>query len=315
MSVGAAMEGEGCVTILMAVRNGAAHLPAQLQSFRDQTHRNWRLIASDDGSADDSAAILRAFAAERGPGRVALVAGPQRGAAANFLSLLAGLPEVPGWVALSDQDDVWLPERLERGVAALSGRSGPSLYCSRTWETGPDLAAPRLSPPRPRPPSFANALVQNIVAGNTILLNPEAAELLRVAAGEAGQVVVHDWWAYQILTGAGGSVVHDDRPSLYYRQHGGNVIGANAGLRARLRRLRQVFDGTYAAWNRANLAALAASAARLTPQTRALLAGFAAAREMRGPLARLAALRRLGLYRQTMAQDALLWLAAAAGRL
>jgi hypothetical protein len=303
------------VSILMAVRNGAAHLPAQLASFAAQTHRDWRLVASDDGSTDHSRAVLADFAAAAGSGRVTVAAGPGRGAAANFLALLAGLPEVPGWAAFSDQDDVWLPERLEMGLAALAGETGAALYCSRTWVTDPDLGRRRLSAPRPRPPSFANALVQNIAAGNTMLLNPAGAALLRAAAAEAGAVVVHDWWAYQVMTGAGGRVVHDDRPTLLYRQHGANTIGVNDGWRAQLRRLGQIADGTFAGWNRTNLDALSASAHRFTPEARALLGGFATVRQTPGPLARLRGLRRLGLYRQTAVQDAGLWLTALAGRL
>ncbi len=300
------------VTILMAVRDGAAHLPAQLQSFADQTHRDWHLVAADDGSTDASRAVLEVFAAR--DGRVTLAEGPRRGAAANFMALLAALPEAPGWVAFSDQDDVWLPERLAMGLAALASLPGPALYCSRTWVTAPDLSGRRLSAPRPRVPGFANALVQNIAAGNTMLVNPAAAALLRAAAREVSEVVVHDWWAYQIVSGAGGRLVHDDQPTLLYRQHGGNAIGANDGLRARLRRLRQVLDGTFAAWTDLNVGALRASAHRLTPEARARVEGLAALRGMRGPLSRLRALRRLGLYRQTVAQDAGLWLAAILGR-
>lgn len=300
------------VTVLMGVHNGARHLGAQLDSLLAQDHGDWHLIASDDGSTDESRAMLAAFAAETG--RAELRDGPRQGAAANFMALAAGLPAAPGWVAFSDQDDVWLPDRLSRGQAAMAATEGPALYCSRTWVAAPDLTRRRLSAPRPRPPSFANALVQNIAAGNTMLLNPDAAALVRAAAAEAGAVVVHDWWVYQIVTGAGGQVIHDDRPTLIYRQHGGNQIGANDGWAARLRRLWQVADGTFAGWNRVNVAALRRSAARLTPAARETLEGFAALPHLPGARARLAAARALGLYRQTRAQDAALWLAVATGR-
>ena len=89
------------------------------------------------------------------------------------------------WMAFSDQDDVWLPDRLARGVAALGGHSGPALYCSRTWITDERLESRRLSAPRPRSLGFRNALVQNVASGNTILLNAAAADLVRDAAAEA----------------------------------------------------------------------------------------------------------------------------------
>jgi glycosyltransferase involved in cell wall biosynthesis len=301
------------VTILMGLRDGAAHLGAQLDSIAAQDHAHWTLIASDDGSVDASRAIL-ARAAGR-DARLRCVDGPRQGFAANYLGLLRRLPPAPGWVALADQDDIWLPDRLSRGLAALAGHGDAALYCSRTWIVPPDLGHRRLSAPRPRPPGFANALVQNIAAGNTILLNPAAAALAVAAAAEAGRVVAHDWWLYQLVSGAGGAVVHDDRPTILYRQHAGNLIGSNDGWIARARRIGQMLRGDFRDWNSVNLAALQASADRLTPEARRLLDGFARARQMRGALARLRAVRALGLYRQTRASTAALWLAALLGRM
>lgn len=301
------------VSILMGLYDGAAHLREQLDSLAAQTHADWHLIASDDRPGDGTGAVLAAFAEGAGAGRVEVREGPGRGAAANYLSLIRALPEGPGWLAFADQDDRWLPERLARGIAALSGIAGPALHCSRTWILDP-AGGRRLSPPRPRPPGFRNALVQNIAAGNTILLNPEGAALVRAAAKELPGFVVHDWWIYQILTGAGGRVLHDDRPALLYRQHCGNQIGANDGWHARWRRLGQVADGTFRGWNAVNLAALEASAHRLTPEARGALTAFRALHEGRGALRRLRILARAGFYRQSAGAQAALWLAAALGK-
>lgn len=306
-------EGLGHVTVLMGLCNGAAHLGAQLHSLSIQDHADWTLIASDDGSTDATRAILADFGATGA--RVRCVDGPRMGFAANYLTMLRRLPPTPGWVALADQDDIWLPDRLSRGIAALSGQAGPALYCSRTWIVPPDLSSRRLSPPRPRPPSFANALVQNIAAGNTILLNPAAAALARAAAAEVVQVIAHDWWLYQLVTGAGGAILHDDRPTILYRQHAGNLIGSNDGWLARGRRIGQMLRGDFRHWNTVNLAALRASAHRLTPAARSGMEGFAQARDLPGPWARLRAVRALGLYRQTWASTAALWLAAVLGRM
>lgn len=307
--------GAGHVTILMALRNGAEHLPAQFASLLAQTHRDWSLVASDDGSTDGTETVLRDLAS-RHPGRVRRVLrGPGQGAGAHFLALLRGLGPDPGAVAFADQDDVWMPDRLACGLAALEGRPGPAMACARSLVVDADLRGDRPTPLPQRACGFRNALVQNVAAGNTILLNPAAAALAVAAAAEAGEVVLHDWWLYQLVTGAGGRVAFDGRPALLYRQHGGNVIGANAGWRARLRRLRLVLDGTYARWNAVNRAALAASAHRLTPEAQAVLGAFAALARTPGAVARLRALRSLGLYRQTAGATAALWLAAALGRI
>lgn len=311
--------GAGQVTILMGLWNGAPHLQQQLDSLAAQTHENWRLVVSDDGSTDAGPAILDRFAAGRPAGQVLRVAGPRDGVARNYLSMIRALPQEPGWLAFADQDDIWLPDRLARGLAALAALpdpAAPALHCGRTLVFGDDPAITRISAPRPRPPGFRNALVQNIAAGNTILLNPAAARLLRAVAQVTRDVVVHDWWAYQIVSGAeGGRILHDDRPCLLYRQHRGNLIGANDSLVSNALRLRMLLDGTVRRWTDINLAALQGAGPWLSAEARAAVAGLARARRGRTPLRRLALFRRLGLYRQTRAGTLALWLAMALRRL
>jgi len=305
--------------ILLAVYNGADGLPAQLDSIAAQDDPDWRLLVSDDGSHDDSDALIAAFAGRMQGRRVVRLTGPGQGAARNFLFLIrqwrAHLP--PGsLMAFCDQDDVWLTDKLGRGRAALAAvpENVPALYCSRTWITDDRLIGRRLSAKRPHAPGFRNALVQNIASGNTILLNPAAAALVAAAADEVRDVVVHDWWVYLLVTGAGGRVLHDDTPTLLYRQHAGNQIGANDHFRARCKRIRQLLRGDFRDWNARNIAALTASAHRLTTENRRLLEQFAAMR--RAPLpARLWQLSRLRLYRQSRPAQVALWLAAVLGRL
>ncbi|WP_231582230.1 glycosyltransferase [Puniceibacterium sp. IMCC21224] len=305
------------VGILLAVYDGGDNLDAQLGSIAAQDHPRWQVLASDDGSGDDSPARLDRFAAGH---PLIRLPGPRLGnGPANFMSLIRRVQDhlpTGSWLACCDQDDVWLPDRLSRGIAALSALPAdrPALYCSRTWITDETLTTRRLSAPRPRPPSFRNALVQNVVAGNTILLNAAGAELVCAAASEADSVVVHDWWIYQIVTGAGGRIVHDDQPTLLYRQHGVNQIGANDTTRARVKRVRQLLRGDFRKWNAANIAALSASAHRLTPLNRARLAEFEGLHQA-GLWGRLSGLRRLRLYRQSFASQAALWVAAIMGRL
>ena len=306
------------VCILLGLYNGAKDLPAQLQSFADQSHGLWDLIASDDGSTDEGPAILHAFAARRASAghRVDLVSGPRQGFAANFLSLIARAPATVEWMALSDQDDVWLPDRLQRGISTLSAlpRDRPALYCSATVITDERLENHRASARFVRPPGFRNALVQNIAAGNTILLNQAAARLARTEAARGSRPPSHDWWLYQLITGCGGTVIRDPEPTVLYRQHGDNLVGANDGWRARARRISMLLDGQFADWNDANIAALRLSQAHLTPQNRALLESFAALR-VQPRATRLRNLARLGLYRQGRLGQAALWLAAVMGKL
>jgi glycosyltransferase involved in cell wall biosynthesis len=102
----------------MATYNGAKFLAQQLASLQRQTLLPQRLIASDDGSTDDTKAILEEFA-KRAKFEVVIVDGPRRGYADNFWSA-ARLADTK-YLAWSDQDDVWSPHKLSRCVTALEG--------------------------------------------------------------------------------------------------------------------------------------------------------------------------------------------------
>lgn len=307
------------MTILMALHNGVVYLPAQFESLMAQSHTEWRLAARDDGSRDGTADLLDALARKAPAGRISCLRGERVGHAAAFLKLLAQQLDDPGWLAFADQDDVWLPGRLTNGLALLSGVEGPALTAARVLRVGADLSGPRVTGfPQPRP-SLSNALVENIAPGNTILANPAAARLLVQAARRVLTLeklpVAHDWWAYQMVTAGGGSVIFDPCPAVLYRQHAGNAIGANAGARAALARLRRVWTGTSARGARANLAALLVVEDLLTPEARALVRTMEALNTASGAAARLRLMREMGLYRQSHLGTLALWAAAALGKL
>lgn len=301
------------VTVLLAVYNGARHLPAQLASIAAQTGVPWRLIASDDGSTDASVALLEAFA-EGHPGRVTVMRGPSHGFAGNFRALLARAPAGLA-AAFCDQDDVWYPDKLARAAAMLAPVEGPGLYAARSRLVDDSLNPIDLSRGLLRPAGFANALVQNIASGNTMVLNPAAVALLQAASAEAGPVPMHDWWAYQVITGTGGAVVFDDRPVLDYRQHSHNQIGAGRGLAALRRRGSRVIDGSAGSQFLAQAQALLPSAHRFTARERARLRVFLRAMADTDPARRTRLLRRAGVYRQGRRADALFWAAVAMGRI
>ncbi|MFD1912998.1 glycosyltransferase [Halodurantibacterium flavum] len=300
---------QGRIAILMALCNGARYLPQQLDSIRGQSDTGWDLFVSDDGSVDEGPELARAFGAE-------VSKGPQAGFAANFLTLLRNVPERYEFASFSDQDDIWLPHKLLRAREAFGRLNDrrPALYCSRTMVCDAFLKPLAPSPRWRRPFGFANALVQNVAAGNTIVLNRAAISLAQQAAPMAMGVPAHDWWVYQLVTGAGGIVIRDDRPGLFYRQHGASQMGRNDTLAASLARMQKLAEGDFRRWNDANIAALGAVDYLLTDEARARLVQFAFARLLPlGP--RLQGLRRAGIYRQTWTGTAALWAAAAAGRL
>ncbi|MDO5658250.1 MAG: glycosyltransferase [Paracoccus sp. (in: a-proteobacteria)] len=303
------------VFIALALYDGAAHLAEQLGSIAAQTHRDWRLVISDDGSRDNGPAIAQRFAATRPKGQVTLVDGPGQGATANFLTMAGGVR--PGeYLAFSDQDDVWQPDRLSRAVAAMGPEPGLAVYGSRTTICDGALRPLAGSARYSGPFDFANALVQCVIGGNTALLSPKAAALYARAAPAAiaAGIEAHDWFAYLLVSGAGGRVIRDDAETVLYRQHEGNLKGRNDTFRAMAERLRGLFGGDYGDWLAANNAALAACREMLTDENAALLDRFAQALRRPGPLA-AKELASMGLRRQTRATTVALYLAALTGRL
>lgn len=194
------------VAILLCTYHGQHYLAEQLNSFAAQTHTNWEVWASDDGSLDDTQAILEDYRQKWPEGRLSIQFGPAKGFAANFLSLTSKASINADYYANSDQDDIWEPNKLARAVEWLETipENIPALYCSRTRlvDAQNNLVDAQnneigVSPLFSRPPSFANALMQNIGGGNTMVFNKAAQNLLR-EAGEALPVITHDWWAARV---------------------------------------------------------------------------------------------------------------------
>jgi len=304
------------VTILLGLADGADFLEEQLNSIAAQTHADWSLIVGDDGSEDGSAEIVYRFAAAHPGHSIRLVPGPRAGFQRNFLALLRKVPQRARYVAFCDQDDVWLPEKLARAIAALEKHDPcrPALYGSRTCVTDRSLRVTGRSPDFRRRPSFRNALVQSIAGGNTMVMNRAACDLVATAAARTAEVISHDWWCYQVVSGAGGRMIFDREATVLYRQHGRNAVGAGLGFAARVRRLRRLLRGDFGRFTDVNLAALDAAGDLLLPENRRLVADMAAAREARA-LRRCRTFRALGLYRQTMAGSFALALAVALGRI
>src|SRR3954453_18319771 len=126
---------QDAVAVLLCTFNGTKFLQEQLASLTAQTHSNWRLIVSDDGSTDATPAILAQYQASSATGnRVDIRQGTHRGAMANFMRLV-GDPNIEAdYVAYCDQDDIWRANKLERALVWL-GRiplDVPAMYGSRT---------------------------------------------------------------------------------------------------------------------------------------------------------------------------------------
>lgn len=296
------------IAILLSTYNGDAFLDAFLESLLAQTHGSWMLYWRDDGSTDGTVSRLTAWGADH-PGRLVAITEPNGnlGVTLSFMALLRAAAGFP-YLAFADQDDVWLPEKLAWGVAALAplpeGR--PGLYCARQILVNRALSRIGLSAPLAGPATFPASLTQNIATGNTVLLNAAAAKL--IAASRPPAKTWHDWWCYLMVTAAGGTVIRDDRGVILYRQHGENVVGAPISAPRRAIAALRRGPGAFMANFRANVAALSAQPALLEPTALSDLAIITNGLNG-GVIARARALRLPGFIRNSRVQTMLfrLW--------
>ncbi|WP_419183304.1 glycosyltransferase family 2 protein [Pseudomonas moraviensis] len=302
------------VAILLCTYNGAEFLSEQLHSFLRQTHKNWVIYASDDGSNDETLDLLWALQRTLGEDRLVILQGPNDGFAKNFLSLIQNESITADYFAFSDQDDIWFEDRLARGIAQLSSATDtPALYCSRTRLISADKRILGFSPLFSAPPHFRNALVQSIAGANTMLINAQARALLAQTPKNM-RIAAHDWLTYLLVTGCGGRVVYDPLPTLDYRQHNGNLIGANAGLKQRLIRTAKMCSGRFREWSDQNLRILESFESSLATESRSSLDSFKTARQSR-LLERLRLMKKSGVYRQTPQGNVSLFIAACLNRI
>jgi len=293
----------------MSTYNGEKFLSEQLQSIEDQTHKNWRLVISDDGSSDGTLAIAMQYQQKWGSDRLELRQGPQQGFCQNFLSMTCDITLHADLYAFSDQDDIWMVDKLSRAVEYFNTSNEsqlPKAYGTRTKIVDEELKPLGFSPEFTLPRSFRNALVQSIAGGNTQVFNQAAKQLLEQAGKQ--EVASNDWWLYQLVQGAGGTFYYDPKPSLFYRQHTNAIVGTNSSFRGKIVRIFLILNGQFKRWNDMNYTALCNARHLLTKDNQNILDVFG---KFRGAhfKDRIRLLEVCGLYRQTWHGTISLWFA------
>lgn len=234
------------VQVLLSTYNGKQYIREQLDSILNQSYQDIQIQIRDDGSSDGTIAILKEYSEKYD--NIQYYVGKNIGACASFFELFNYKEYNADYYATCDQDDVWMEDKIEVAIKQLENYDQIALYCCRT-----QLVDEQLQPIEdhlrnycPRP-SFGNALVENICTGCTIVFNQKLYQLIK---GKRPQYcVIHDMWLYQVAS-CFGTVIYDDQPYIYYRQHSGNVIGldrSRIGLIKRQIRSLNRFKGKYTA--------------------------------------------------------------------
>ncbi|WP_291752451.1 glycosyltransferase family 2 protein [Cellulomonas sp. 73-92] len=296
------------IEILMAAYQGGAYIDAQIESVLAQTCHDWVLRIRDDNSADDTYAVAQRRAADH-PHRIVVNQRPSNSGSAsqNFLEMLVG--STGRYVMLADDDDVWREDKVALTLAEMQrieasvGAGVPVLVHTDAAVvdqslriTSPSMAHVQKLPVHET--RLARLLVQNSVTGCTVMINRALADLVREPFDG---VAMHDWWL-ALIAAAFGRIGYVEAPTLLYRQHGGNAVGAVDARDARYL-LGRALDGNE---TRARMRAASAQASAFLAQfgdrlsARDLSAvATCAGLENRGKLARVTDIARSGLWKNT----------------
>ena len=218
------------IEVVLPTYNGV-YLAEQVASIHRQTLRPQRLLVRDDGSTDGTLELIRRLQQRYGDWLRVLSADGNLGCIGNINRLLAAT--TAPYVALADQDDVWLSHKLERSLELLQGleatcgaelpllvhsdlelidEAGVSLHT--TYFQRQHLDADRVAP--------ADLAISNVVTGCTVLCNRA---LLSQALPIPKQALMHDWWLALVASAFGRVELLED-VLVRYRQHSRNVLGA-----------------------------------------------------------------------------------------
>ncbi|MFY9589617.1 glycosyltransferase family 2 protein [Rickettsia endosymbiont of Halotydeus destructor] len=299
------------LAIILCTYNGQNYLQEQLDSYKSQNYKKWELFISDDNSTDATIDIIKKFKIANQNHKITLNINKNKlGFVNNFLNATKNISRNFDFYAFSDQDDIWCSKKLERAVDYLKTirANTPALYCSRTTLYNNSNKKTGLSPLFSKPPSFSNALVQSIAGGNTMVFNQAAHNLISRAICDT-VIISHDWFLYQLVTGAGGKVFYDPSPEILYRQHSDNLIGGNIGIFAKLFRIKKLLDNSFRSWNSKNIKVLKKNSILLSEENIIKLNLFEQARN-KPIVGRLTGFYKAGIFRQSFSGQIALWIGA-----
>ena len=214
------------VNILMSTYNGQQFLAEQIRSIQVQSYTDWTLFIRDDGSSDNTKEILKDF--EHQDSRIHLIDSDKSdnlGVIKSFHKLVNH--DRADYYFFSDQDDVWLPNKLELSLkeAQYYLADLPLMVYMDLKVVNQDLEIMTESMVKSQSHHANTELVQelteNTVTGGVAMINHALAEMWQ----ETDDILMHDWYL-ALLASAFGNLVFIDQPGELYRQHSDNVLGA-----------------------------------------------------------------------------------------
>lgn len=290
------------IAIVLAYYYGSEFLVEQLNSIYEQSIKDFHIYISDDCS--DLKGNLHKLNINPKLKQKIFVQFRNKniGFAKNFLKSLFEIELDYDYYSFCDQDDIWNPNKLERAIDKINNfncQNSPILYGSRTEYvdyTGKKSLG--FSPFFKKEPLFKNALVQNILGGNTMVFNNKAYKLIKKSSNYI-DVISHDWWTYLVVSGAGGKIYYDKFLALKYRQHHNNLVGMNNSFKAKLKRFKGILKGTLQGYIQSNVKLLGLNQINLTKRNLKTLNYFKKARKVKSKK-RFFYFFKSGVFRQTI---------------
>tara|TARA_B110000971_G_scaffold221116_1_gene266974 strand:- start:839 stop:1738 length:900 start_codon:yes stop_codon:yes gene_type:complete len=233
------------VTILLATYNGESWLAEQIDSVMSQVGVNIALYASDDFSTDTTNEILRLVCQENSKFQL-LPAKKSGSAGANFFRLIRDvkLGDDCDYIAFSDQDDLWHTDKISHAIQTIIQQKVDA-YSSNVlafWEDGSKKLIDKAQPQQ-----MFDYMFESAGPGCTFVISKVLAldvqEFLVNHQVACQSVALHDWFIYSFARSRGYQWFIDAEPHMLYRQHAGNVVGANVGVKAKLARFKKLREG------------------------------------------------------------------------
>ncbi len=226
------------VGICLATYNGEKYIVEQLESLVAQTHGDFHCYIQDDGSTDKTVEKLIDFISNRekqNDYRFQIVSiGKRQGVRENFLSLLRETKE--NYVMFCDQDDVWLPNKIEVSLIALKnmelqyGKETPLMVFTDLLVVDADLNIIKetvyASGLNPHERDWKKLIRKNNNFGNTEILNRELANIVNGIKGPLPSLSIHDN-LITCIASVVGEIGYLEKSTILYRQHGNNTIGVS----------------------------------------------------------------------------------------
>ena len=230
----ARLKGGTRVLVLMSTYNGELYLREQLDSILGQKGVEVDLLVRDDGSTDKTFDILKEYAAEHG--NMVITRGENVGFVRSFSILAEMAVEKKGseggydYYAFSDQDDIWMPNKLKTACWRLSKRGGeeevPMLFSSNSLFVDDSMRVLGMFHKETPHYTKQNVMIYPTEQGCSMVFNRRALELYDEHPPKDAW---HDRWMCLICNFL-GKTVYCQSPLFYYRIHGGNMIGRKQKL-------------------------------------------------------------------------------------